>query len=170
MLKLTACRLDGCVESRLVFEPLILNEKEIIEFFDDKKSKKILERLKLCDLSGFRGKILLTEEGVVVLAKYAENGNSKVIVLGKFIGKNGEFVVAYEIKGRCFEVYFENGTALRIKLEKVCIRCGFCWAAPIFAIFPALYPEACENEECSTQCMSLKSHASIELHAEKGYR
>ncbi|WP_202319812.1 hypothetical protein [Archaeoglobus neptunius] len=151
------CSLDGNIEPEIVFEPVKLEPSEIESFFGDKNTRKVLNMLKSnhSDFDKFKGRLFLSDAGVIALGHLEDVKNGRVIVLVKIVGKNS---VIYEVNSDAtFRVFFSSGDdvlvhEIKIDFLYLCFRnhqcSGVCWAVPLYILVPELYPEVCRDEEC----------------------
>ncbi|AIG99279.1 hypothetical protein AFULGI_00025670 [Archaeoglobus fulgidus DSM 8774] len=138
------CNLGGTAESRVVFEPMTLTKEDIAEIFSDKKSKKFLSHIKFVDFDKMKGELILIDDGVVAVCRQRQE--NKVFVLVKIIGKEEDFLMAYEVEDSSYRIYLESSCS-EISVSKFC-RNSACWAVPVYILFPSLYPELCDREVC----------------------
>ncbi len=148
-----ACSLDGNIESEVVFEPLDLSMQDLENFFGDAPSKKVLKAVtgNFLTLDKFRAKLIVTDLGVVVLSRFEDAENRRIVVFVKVLGKTA---MAYEMRENAgFKVYFmrEDGI-VDVDFDLGAYECGkrygICWAAPLYILLPKLYPEVCESFAC----------------------
>ncbi|MBO8180222.1 MAG: hypothetical protein H0Z19_07050 [Archaeoglobus sp.] len=138
------CNLGGNAESKVVFEPVTLTAEDIAKIFSDKKSKKFLTHLKSLDFDKLKGKLILIEEGVVAVCRQLIE--KKALVLVKIIGKEEDFLMAYEVEDSRYRIYLES-ESFELSFKNFCWNSP-CWAVPVYVMFPSLYPELCDNEVC----------------------
>ncbi|WP_290598019.1 MULTISPECIES: hypothetical protein [unclassified Archaeoglobus] len=151
------CSLDGTIQPEIVFEPLELEAQQIENLFGDANTRKVLK-----DLTGtfsrfedFSGRLFVTGSGVVAIS-YITDEKNRTVVLVKVVGKN---TLIYEVNPDIgFKVFFVeddkiSGHEFKLNSAAGCVsnrKCdGVCWAIPIYALLPELYPEVCDEETCS---------------------
>jgi len=137
------CTLGGTAESKVVFEPLTLTAKDLASIFSDKRSKKFLNNLKSLDFDKLKGKLILTDEGIVAVCRQLNGVKATVIV--KLFGKKDDFLMAYEVDESKYEIYLEDRN---IELRNTFCIGSACWAVPVYVLFPSIYPELCDREAC----------------------
>ncbi len=96
------------------------------------------------DFGKLRGKLILIDDGVIAVCRQRHENN--VFVLVKIIGKEEDFLMAYEVEDSTYKVYLE-GSCFEICTNRFC-RDSACWAVPVYILFPSLYPELCDKEVC----------------------
>lgn len=146
------CSLDGTIQPEIVFEPLELNPYQIESFFGDATIRKILKIL-TGNFSGFslNGKLFVSDSGITILGYL--NHEDKIIVLIRVLGKS---TLVYEMDSdKKFKVFFVDDGEIsefefKLDSEAYCNKKDkICWALPVYALLPELYPEVCDEEVCS---------------------
>jgi hypothetical protein len=106
------------------------------------------------EISDLRGKLIVSDYGVIAIGFHVEEDASGVFVLLKVIGVDGNFLLAYEFSNSSFSIFLEKDgkiDVIKISNRRLCANLGFkpvCWTFPVYVLFPSLYPDLCDGELC----------------------